>query len=52
MGSPYFVLRISGTEVLNEDRLSDLEELADKLRELSLDGEIAYRPPTGRGVTW
>ena len=49
---PDFTVRIHGTEILNEDRRIALEDLIDSLRQDGLDGEIAYRPPTGRGVLW
>jgi hypothetical protein len=46
-----FTLRIGGTTRLFPERLQALEDLIDDIREEGLDGEIAYRPPTGRGVT-
>jgi hypothetical protein len=49
---PEVTLRIGGTEALTPARLEALSVLIDELRELGLDGEISYRPPTGRGVTW
>lgn len=45
-------VRIAGTEILHDGRREALEELINLFREDGLDGEIAYRPPTGRGVTW
>lgn len=45
-------VRIGGTEILTDDRRRALEQLIDQFREERLDGEISYRPPTGRGVTW
>lgn len=45
-------LRIGPTSRLTPDELEGLESLVDLLRIEGLDGEIAYRPPTGLGVTW
>ncbi len=33
------------------ERLEALEDLVNEFREEGVDGEIAYRPPTGRGAT-
>ncbi len=44
-------VRIAGTEILNEDRRLALEALITLFREQDLDGEIVYRPPTGRGIS-
>ncbi len=43
-------VRIGGTFRLNPF-LSGLEELIDEIREGGSDGQITYRPPTGRGIT-
>jgi len=45
-------VRIGGTEILTDERRLALETLIGNLRQLDLDGEIAYRPPTGAGVSW
>jgi hypothetical protein len=46
-----FTVRIGGTTRLLPERLEALEDLIEEFREEGLDGGIAYRPPTGRGVT-
>lgn len=46
-----FTVRIGGTTRLLPGRLEALEDLIDQFRDEGLDGEIAYRPPTSRGVT-
>lgn len=45
---PDLTVRIAGTEILNDNRREALEELIEACREVGLDGEISYRPPTGR----
>lgn len=49
--SPDLVVRIAGTEILNDNRREAIEELIEACREDGLDGEISYRPPTGRGIS-
>jgi hypothetical protein len=48
---PDLTVRIAGTEILNDNRREALEELIEACREDGLDGEISYRPPTGRGIS-
>ena len=45
-------LRIGATARMTPDELEELEGLVELLRGQDLDAEIAYRPPTGLGVTW
>jgi hypothetical protein len=45
-------LRIPGTEILHDEKRERLEELINLIREDGFDGEFAYRPPTGRGITY
>src|SRR5437899_94482 len=48
--SAMVTVRIGGTFRL-QPLLPALEELIDEIREYGHDGQITYRPPTGRGIT-
>jgi PAS domain-containing protein len=48
----FVFLRIGGTEILHDGRREALEALIASIREEGIDGEIRYRPPSGRGISW
>ncbi|MGP4048356.1 hypothetical protein [Streptomyces sp. 2A115] len=51
---PTATFRISGTEILHEDRKRALARLADDLQSFGVECPLNYRPPDPgrRGVTW
>ncbi|WP_344417140.1 hypothetical protein, partial [Streptomyces glomeratus] len=51
---PIATFRISGTEILHEERRRALAHLADDLQALGIECHVNYRPPDPgkRGVTW
>ncbi len=45
-------MRIGGATRLTPDRLEDIEDLINRLRQSYVSSELAYAPPGGAGVTW